>query len=188
MNNYSGKKQTVSAYTENYNGISHYPSTIIHVAAYGNQFTNRPIHAIWDTGASGTVISKEIANELKLPIVSMRDVNTASGQDKVSLHYVSLALPNNVVIPQILVGACSLVSPLEALIGMDIISLGDFAISNFNNTTKVNFRTPSFADIDFIQWAKNLDTSVQSDKKTGRNDSCPCGSGKKYKNCCERHT
>lgn len=22
------------------------------------------------------------------------------------------------------------------------------------------------------------------DKKVGRNDSCPCGSGKKYKNCC----
>lgn len=22
------------------------------------------------------------------------------------------------------------------------------------------------------------------EKKTGRNDPCPCGSGKKYKNCC----
>ncbi|MDA8335538.1 MAG: SEC-C metal-binding domain-containing protein [Peptococcaceae bacterium] len=22
--------------------------------------------------------------------------------------------------------------------------------------------------------------------KTGRNDPCPCGSGKKYKNCCLR--
>ena len=24
----------------------------------------------------------------------------------------------------------------------------------------------------------------KSDKKIGRNDKCPCGSGKKYKNCC----
>lgn len=23
-------------------------------------------------------------------------------------------------------------------------------------------------------------------KKTGRNDPCPCGSGKKYKQCCEK--
>jgi hypothetical protein len=23
------------------------------------------------------------------------------------------------------------------------------------------------------------------DKKVGRNDPCPCGSGKKYKNCCQ---
>ncbi len=27
-------------------------------------------------------------------------------------------------------------------------------------------------------------TPVKSDKKVGRNDPCPCGSGKKYKNCC----
>ena len=25
---------------------------------------------------------------------------------------------------------------------------------------------------------------ARSDKKVGRNDPCPCGSGKKYKNCC----
>lgn len=24
------------------------------------------------------------------------------------------------------------------------------------------------------------------DKKIGRNDPCPCGSGKKYKQCCEK--
>lgn len=27
-------------------------------------------------------------------------------------------------------------------------------------------------------------TPIKSDKKVGRNDPCPCGSGKKYKNCC----
>jgi len=27
-------------------------------------------------------------------------------------------------------------------------------------------------------------TVVRSEKKVGRNDPCPCGSGKKYKNCC----
>lgn len=29
-------------------------------------------------------------------------------------------------------------------------------------------------------------TYVRTEKKVGRNDSCPCGSGKKYKNCCGR--
>ena len=38
----------------------------------------------------------------------------------------------------------------------------------------------------------NRDTSlpkqpVKSDKKVGRNDPCPCGSGKKYKECCGRN-
>ena len=27
-------------------------------------------------------------------------------------------------------------------------------------------------------------TFVRKDKKIGRNDPCPCGSGKKYKQCC----
>ncbi len=31
-------------------------------------------------------------------------------------------------------------------------------------------------------------TPAKSDKKVGRNDPCPCGSGKKYKNCCGRTT
>jgi len=30
------------------------------------------------------------------------------------------------------------------------------------------------------------DTVVRSDSKVGRNDPCPCGSGKKYKKCCGR--
>ena len=29
---------------------------------------------------------------------------------------------------------------------------------------------------------------VRADKKVGRNDPCPCGSGKKYKNCCGADT
>jgi preprotein translocase subunit SecA len=28
---------------------------------------------------------------------------------------------------------------------------------------------------------------VKVGKKIGRNDPCPCGSGKKYKNCCGRN-
>ena len=31
---------------------------------------------------------------------------------------------------------------------------------------------------------KNAHTPKIKEYKIGRNDSCPCGSGKKYKNCC----
>ena len=31
---------------------------------------------------------------------------------------------------------------------------------------------------------KQKGTPIKADKKIGRNDPCPCGSGKKYKNCC----
>ncbi|MBQ7148040.1 MAG: SEC-C domain-containing protein [Pseudobutyrivibrio sp.] len=32
--------------------------------------------------------------------------------------------------------------------------------------------------------AKNMHTIIRTEKKVGRNDPCPCGSGKKYKHCC----
>ena len=31
---------------------------------------------------------------------------------------------------------------------------------------------------------KKQETIKRTDAKVGRNDPCPCGSGKKYKNCC----
>ena len=34
--------------------------------------------------------------------------------------------------------------------------------------------------------AAPLETFKRAGKKVGRNDSCPCGSGKKYKKCCLR--
>lgn len=34
---------------------------------------------------------------------------------------------------------------------------------------------------------KNSGTVVRTEKKIGRNDPCPCGSGKKYKQCCGRN-
>jgi preprotein translocase subunit SecA len=36
------------------------------------------------------------------------------------------------------------------------------------------------------QKAKGAGRSIRTDKEPGRNDPCPCGSGKKYKKCCGR--
>lgn len=33
---------------------------------------------------------------------------------------------------------------------------------------------------------EKVKTPIKKDEKVGRNDPCPCGSGKKYKNCCGR--
>jgi preprotein translocase subunit SecA len=47
-------------------------------------------------------------------------------------------------------------------------SLEDTAIKSLDGTTPKKENTPI----------------VNSEPKVGRNDPCPCGSGKKYKNCC----
>lgn len=37
-----------------------------------------------------------------------------------------------------------------------------------------------------VLWASEEGSYVRTEKKVGRNDPCPCGSGKKYKHCCGR--
>jgi uncharacterized protein YchJ len=69
----------------------------------------------------------------------------------------------------------------DALIGMDIIASGDFAITNFNGKTTISYRTPSIQEIDFVKQINEINSRTMP--KVGRNDPCPCGSGKKYKNC-----
>jgi hypothetical protein len=38
---------------------------------------------------------------------------------------------------------------IDVLIGMDIISLGDFAISNFDGKTQFSFRIPSQRHVEY---------------------------------------
>jgi hypothetical protein len=52
---------------------------------------------------------------------------------------------------------------VDFLFGMDIIRLGDFAITHFNDSTKYTFQIPSTHDIDFSREieasrAKNSDS------------------------------
>ena len=39
-------------------------------------------------------------------------------------------------------------------------------------------------DINDLELLLNPPKTVVAEKKIGRNESCPCGSGKKYKKCC----
>ena len=41
-------------------------------------------------------------------------------------------------------------------------------------------------DISDLELLLNTPTPAKAEKKIGRNEPCPCGSGKKYKKCCGR--
>ena len=75
----------------------------------------------------------------------------------------------------------------DVLIGMDIITLGDFSITNVNGKTVFSFRIPSTETVDYVQQEKQkvkaAHTPYVAPKIPKRNDPCPCGSGKKFKNC-----
>jgi predicted aspartyl protease len=141
------------------------------------------IRALWDTGASSSLIRPDVAAKLQLQPVSKVSMSTPSGQNIPSnVYLVSLYLPNYVCVPKIPVLE-GIPNNCDMLIGMDVIGLGDFAVTNYNGKTAFSFRVPSMMEIDFCRHSY-LMPHVNETKKVGRNEPCPCGSGKKYKNCC----
>lgn len=141
--------------------------------------------AVWDTGATGSCISKKIAAELALKATGMCEASTAGGVCTVNTYLINIHLPNGVTFQDVVVTDADM-GNTEMLIGMDIISQGDFAITNYNGNTTFTFQIPSTHDIDFVQEHKDLHRPTQpivKDKLPGRNDPCHCGNGKKYKNC-----
>ncbi len=145
--------------------------------------------AIWDTGATGTVITQKVVNDLGLKQVGITQLTTASGKnDDAPLYLVAVFLPNLVYLSELMVVQASVTGDAEVLIGMDIIGGGDFAVSNKDGKTVFTFRTPSLERIDFVEQIKNSQKPipVSLPHKVGRNEPCPCGSGKKYKKCCGR--
>ena len=138
--------------------------------------TRQDIIAIWDTGASHTCITPKLAYDLNLGATGVRNIIGANSNKLCKTHIVSIQLPNEVIIEKIKVTELTF-SGGDVLIGMDIIQMGDFAVSNFNGTTKFTFRIPSLGDFDFCK------NAGLASNKVGRNEPCPCGSGKKYKKC-----
>jgi predicted aspartyl protease len=137
--------------------------------------------ALWDTGAELTVITPETAKKLGLRVISKTEIATPSGTMECSQYFVDLLLPNGVRIETILVTE-AIPSNCDVLIGMNIIGLGDFAVTHFEGKTVFSFRVPSMQCIDFTK--HSYLQPVEKDKnEQGRNELCSCGSGKKYKHC-----
>lgn len=114
------------------------------------------VNAIWDTGASGTCISKRVAQELKLVPIGMSSHNTAAGTIDCYDYLVDIILLNNVCIQKVRVSDFLGGPDLDVLIGMDIIGTGDLSITNANGKTVVSFRIPPDAfHIDYVATQKS---------------------------------
>ena len=109
-------------------------------------------HAIWDTVASGSVIAPKVASALKLKPIGKKEVHGVNGISRANEYLVNIYLPNGVQIVGIpVIEAGNIVGDFDVLIGMDIITLGDFAVTNQDNKTKLSFQMPSTHDIDFVK-------------------------------------
>lgn len=104
---------------------------------------------VWDTGATNTVISKKIVDAVGLKPTGQTKVSTPAGEDTQNTYLVNLTLPMGFMFPNLMVTEGKMAG-VDALIGMDIICLGDFSITNLKGHTVMNFRIPSMVEHDYV--------------------------------------
>ena len=106
--------------------------------------------ALWDTGATHSCISERLAHKLGLEAVDYVHVATASGIEYVPTYFTHLFFPNglefrNWELMQFKYSG----DDSDLKIGMDIITQGDFSITNFGGKTYCSFRIPSKHALDY---------------------------------------
>ena len=144
---WGNKQMIMSVFTERYGGIQ---NKLINSAVVESDKSFFPVRAQWDTGATGTCISKDLVKQLDLAPIGKIRVQTPSGMGIMNRYLINLILNNEVRISNVSVMDSEIgAQGIDLLIGMDIISLGDFAISNYENRTQFSFRLPSQEHVEY---------------------------------------
>lgn len=155
-----------------------------------NTFTGKEIktEGIWDTGATDSVITKSMAQELGLAPVSKTVVRGVHGECNANVYYVKITLNNdNITLDTLVTESDELRADKSVgmLIGMNIIKMGDFCITNNNGCTVMSFICPSQKKIDFVEDINEYNRLLKMHEAWLRhgNNRCPCNSGKIWNNC-----
>jgi hypothetical protein len=141
---------------------------------------------LYDTGATHSAISPQVVQDLNLASIGARTVGVGGGFLPTTSHLVNIALPNRVMFAMASVAKIVIPGGVDVVIGMDILGMGDFAVTHQSGNTMFSFCFPSRKHIDFTSELQSQQNQ-QSVPKVSRNAPCPCGSGKKYKGCHGQH-
>jgi predicted aspartyl protease len=123
------------------------------------------IEALWDTGATMTCIKPSLRDKLKLrqsELVESIIMSGIGGDVEADGTLVSIWLAPNFVIELCPVYIADFPGDEELLIGMDIITMGDFAICNVDGKTSFSFAVPPFPD--------RIDLADRADSVNGQNE------------------
>jgi len=176
----------ISAFTSKAHGLANVlPSEVsVYQQIPGQKPKIEKFVAIWDTGATSSVITPAVVKKLGLIASGKTNIHGVAGsKNDADTYFVTFILPNNVRVEGVRVTEVpQMAGNADMLIGMDIITLGDFSVTNVGGKTIYSFRIPSVKTIDYVDEI-NRSKPVKSIKKVGRNEPCPCGSGAKYKYC-----
>ena len=115
-----------------------------------DEITSYNTNALWDTGAMLSVISPEVVTKLKLDIMDTIRIAGINGESLAEVTIISLRFPNGAEIKDVRVAICDITPGNEIIIGMDVITQMDIAITNGGGKTQFSFAIPPFENrIDF---------------------------------------
>jgi hypothetical protein len=119
------------------------------------------LDALWDTGAMVTCVTPAVRNRLKLSPSALDESTILSGltgNAPAERTFISIQLANSLEIEYCPVYVVDFEDDdFEMIIGMDIITMGDFAVCNTGGETSFSFVIPSFPDrINFTEKADQV--------------------------------
>lgn len=139
--------KVITSFTEKFPNIQR---QLINKAVLYSNGQATEIKALWDTGATGSCISKQIVKSLGLQPIGKVQIKTPSGSANMNKCIVDVILNNEIRIKGVPVMETEIGDQgIDLLIGMDIIGMGDFAVSNYDDKTQFSFRIPSQEHMDF---------------------------------------
>ena len=126
--------------------------------------------ALWDTGATGSAITPSVVKKLNLSPTGVTTVKGVGSESQRSTYLIHLHLPNRMVVGPLKVTECDELKADKSvgiLVGMDVIGIGDFAVSNYNGRTSFTFRYPSQKETNYVDEANAAHRPIASARKEG---------------------
>ncbi len=121
--------------------------------------------ALWDTGATNSAITQSVVSALGLQPTGVKNVRHAGGVSPANTYLVNIGLPNGVAFANLEVTLVP-ITDAQIIIGMDIISQGDFSITNVGGKTVFSYRYPSIRTIDYADEARRIRKGIEAGRQS----------------------
>lgn len=139
----------MSAYTFEHKGIVNLPIVITTIIG---QHSHETVYGLIDTGCTHTCISEELAQKMNLTVIGKDQYIGADITVDCFRYLIGIYIDRDIDCGTLEVGTFKKNGrPEDVLIGMDILSKCDLAITNSNGRTKITIDMPSKRDLDFTK-------------------------------------
>jgi len=97
------------------------------------------VSAIWDTGATTSLVNDKIVKSLQLKEIGVAQVKHVAGATAFPIHLAAIEIQGGMKISEHRLVSFPSIHAFDMIIGMDIIALGKFCIENKGGNTVFSF-------------------------------------------------